>query len=152
MASVLRIKLREALREEKGGTYGVGVGASTWQYPRPEYRLTVSWGCSPDRVEELVKTAMEQIDSVENFGASDIYITKVKESQKREREVSLKENRFWLSSLQSAYYNNEDPMNILKYDELIEKVNSDYVQKAAQKYFDMKNYVEVKLLPEDKKN
>jgi zinc protease len=151
MAGVLRIKLREALREEKGGTYGVGVGASIWQFPKPEYRLTVSWGCSPDRVDELIKTAMEQIDSVKNFGVSDIYVTKVKESQKREREVSLKENKFWLSSLQSAYYNNDDPMNILKYDELIEKVNSDYIQKAAQKYFDMKNYVEVKLLPEEKK-
>jgi zinc protease len=152
MASVLRIKLREALREEKGGTYGVGVGASIWQFPKPEYRLTVSWGCSPDRVDELIKTAIEQIDSVKNSGVSDIYITKVKESQKRGHEVNLKENKFWLSSLQWAYYNNDDPMNILKYDELIEKVNSDYVQKAAQKYFDMKNYVEVKLFPEETKN
>jgi zinc protease len=152
MASALRIKLREALREEKGGTYGVSVGASTWQFPKTEYRLTVSWGCSPDRVEELIKTAMEQIDSVKNFGVSDTYITKVKESQKREREVSLKENKFWLSSLQWAYYNNDDPMNILKYDELIEKVSSGYIQKAAQKYFDMKNYVEVTLFPEEKKN
>ncbi len=150
MVSVLRIKLREALREEKGGTYGVGVGVSTWQYPKPEYRITVSWGCSPDRVEELIKTAVEQIDSVQKFGISDIYITKVKESQRRESEVNLKENRFWLRSLQFAYLNNEDPRDILKYDELIELINSDYIQKAAQKYFKMDNYVKVVLLPEDK--
>jgi len=151
LATVLRIKLREALREEKGGTYGVGVGASTWQYPKTEYRLTISWGCSPDRVEELIKTAMDQIDSLKNFGATDIYITKVKETQRREREVNLKENRFWIGSLQFAYSNHEDPADILKYDEMIDKVNSEFVQKAAQKYFDMKNYVEVVLYPEDKK-
>jgi len=150
MVSVMRIKLREAIREEKGGTYGVSVMASTSQFPKPEYRITVTWGCAPDRVQELIQTAMGQIDSLRNYPVTDIYITKVKETQRREREVSLKENRFWSSSLQFAYSNFEDPMDILRYDELIEKVNSDYVQKTAQKYFDMKNYVEVVLYPENK--
>ncbi|MBI4811504.1 MAG: insulinase family protein, partial [Ignavibacteriales bacterium] len=150
LVSVLNIKLREALREEKGGTYGVGVGATPTQYPRQEYRLAVGWGCSPDRVEELTKTAMDQIDSVKKFGVSDIYITKVKETQRREREVNLKENRFWLNALQSAYYNDEDPLNILRYNELIEMVDSDFIQKAAQKYFDMNNFIRVELFPGDK--
>ncbi|MDI6766961.1 MAG: insulinase family protein [Bacteroidota bacterium] len=150
MTSVLRIKLREALREEKGGTYGVGVSASTYKIPKPQYRISVSWGCSPDRVDELEKTAMEQIDSLKKYGVSDIYITKVKESQRREREVSLKENRFWLNSLQSAYTYNEDPLDILKYDQLIEKVSSDLVQQVAQKYFDMNNYIKVEQYPADK--
>ncbi|HZY10731.1 MAG TPA: insulinase family protein, partial [Bacteroidota bacterium] len=150
MASVLRIKLREVMREEKGGVYGVGVSASSWQYPTKEYRLTISFGCAPERVDELVSAANEQIDSLRKYATTDIYITKVKEMQRREREVNLKENRFWLNSLNFYYSNEEDPLDILKYDQLIESVSKNLVQKTAQQYFIDTNFVKVVLFPQEK--
>jgi zinc protease len=150
MAGVLRIKLREALREEKGGTYGVGVGGSPVHFPQPEYRMIVSWGCSPDRVSELVATAMQQIDSLRNVDVSDIYITKVKESQKRERELNLKENRFWLNALSFAYVNGENPENILHDGELTETITPASIRAAANGYLDQKNFVKVVLYPADR--
>lgn len=151
MAAVLRIKLREALREEKGGTYGVGVGATPIHYPRSEYRLMISWGCSPDRVDELIATAMQQIDSVLNYDVTDLYITKVKESQKRERELNLKENRFWLGSLSFAYANGEDPGNILRDGELIDHITPAYIRSAAKTYLDRNNMISFVLLPSETK-
>lgn len=148
LASVLRIKLREQLREEKGGTYGVAVNPSLSHYPKSEYRFTVSFGCAPERVEELTKTALEQIDSVRNFGPDVSYINKVKEIQRRERETNLKENRFWLTNLQFFYTNDEDPTQVLKYNELVDRLSAEAVQKAAQKYLEGKNYVRVVLVPE----
>ncbi len=148
MTQILSIKLREVLREDKGEVYGVGIGATPVHYPRQQYRLGVGWGCAPANVDGLISAALLQIDSVKKFGVSDIYINKVKEIEKREREVNLKENHFWLNMLKYAFYNGEDPDNILKYDELINTVSSDMVQKAAQKYFDMHNYMKFVLYPD----
>lgn len=150
MISVLRIKLREVLREDKGGVYGVGVGATTIHFPREEYRITINFGCAPERVDELTKAVFEQIDSLKNFGTTDEYIQKVKEAQRREWEINSKENRFWLNSLRSAYYDEEDPLLILKYNELLERVTKENVQRTAKKYLDTGNLVKVVLYPAEK--
>jgi zinc protease len=147
LASVLRIKLREALREEKGGTYGVSVGASPIHYPREEYRFTVSFGCAPERVDELVKNTFDQIDSLKNFGAAETYITKVKETEWREREVSMKENGFWLSAFEFCLSNNIDPNQILTFNELVSALNSDVIKDAARSYLNTKEYAKFILLP-----
>jgi zinc protease len=149
MTSALSIKLREVLREEKGGTYGVGVSGSFGRYPESTYTVSISFGCDPDRVEELTKAAFEQIDSVKKYGISDVYVQKVKETQRREREVNVKQNRFWLSNLSFYYDNNEDPLHILRYDALVEKLTVPDIQHAVQKYFDTKNYVKVTLFPKE---
>jgi zinc protease len=147
LASVLRIKLREALREEKGGTYGVSVSGSPIHYPRNEYRFNVAFGCAPERVDELVKTAFEQIDSLKNFGVSETYITKVKETEWREREVSLKQNGFWLSALEFCLSNDIDPKQILTYNELVATLNSDVIRNASRTYLNTQGYAKFILLP-----
>ncbi len=147
LASVLRIKLREALREEKGGTYGVSVGGSPVHYPREEYRFSVSFGCAPERVDELVKTTFEQIDSLRNFGVAESYITKVKETEWREREVSLKQNGFWLSALEFCLNNEIDPRQILTYNELVAALTSKVVKDAARTYLSTKEYAKFIMLP-----
>ncbi len=149
MARVLQIKLREVLREDLGGTYGVGVHASTSRYPDAEYSLNISFGCDPTRVDELTETVFSQIDSLKNFGTTDKYLTKVKETQRRTRETNLKQNSFWLNTLRSTYYYGSDAEDILTYDELVDDLSLDDIQKAARLYFDETNYVKVVLYPEN---
>ncbi len=52
MALVLQTRLRETLREDLGGTYGVAVIPSYTKIPDEEYRLTIDFGCDPKRTEE----------------------------------------------------------------------------------------------------
>jgi len=148
MVSVLRIKLREVLREDMGGTYGVGVRASLSHYPDQEYEITISFGCDPERVEELIQSVMSEIENLKMNGTTETYLNKVKESQRRERETSLKQNSFWLSNLSFYSFHEENPHQILELEALIEKLSSEAVRQAAQKYFDMNNYVTVVLYPE----
>jgi len=150
LIDVMNIKLREVLREEKSGTYGVGVGGSAERDPRPVYRLSVGFGCAPERQQELVQTALAVIDSVQRFGIGEVYINKVKETQKRERETNLKQNRFWLSNLQFYYDHQDDPRKILRYDKLVNDLTARQIQNAANQYFSMKNYVKFVLLPDKK--
>ncbi len=150
MLEALNIKLREVLREDKGGTYGVRASGSPTLYPRQEYSIRISWGCNPDRVEELVNTAFVQIDSLHMKPLEPMYIEKVRETQRRTHEVNLKQNGFWLSNLSAYYSNKEDPQMILNYPRLVDSLTAETIQKTAGKYFNMKNYVKVVLFPEKK--
>jgi len=147
MASVLRIKLREILREDLSGTYGTSVSASTSLYPKEEYRISISFGCAPERSEELSSTIFSVIDSLQNFTVDQSYITKVRETQKRSFETNRMQNRFWLSNLVSYTFMGMDPSIILEFPELVNSLDPVIVQDAAKKYFDTDNYVMVVLKP-----
>jgi len=144
--------LREVLREDKGGTYGVRVSGSPTLIPRQEYSITISWGCNPDRVEELVNTTLMHIDSLKMKPLDPVYIEKVGETQRRTHEVNLKQNGFWLNNLRSYYGNNENPEMILNYPSLVDHLTASAIQEAVRKYFDMNNYVKIVLYPEKKED
>jgi zinc protease len=148
MVSALRIRLREEIREEKSGTYGVRVSAIRSYKPDLDYQITISFGTAPERVDELTSVIFSQIDSLAHFGPKEIYITKVKETQLREYEVGLRDNDFWVNNLSSLYQYDMDPNYILTYKEMAGQLSAQAIQKAAQKYLDRKNYVRVVLYPE----
>ena len=149
MIDVLRIKLRESLREDKGGTYGVSVSHSVSHYPEEDYRIAISFGCDPQRVDELTAMVFSQLDSLKTFGTTPEYLNKVKEMHKRKRETDLKENSFWLSVLRFYYYNDEDPLTLLEFDEKVDNLSLEIIRETAQKYFNMGNYVKVVLYPRE---
>jgi len=148
MAQALSILLRDSLREELGGTYGVSADASTSLYPEPRYDFSIGFGCKPERVDELVARVFAEIEKLKQQGVSDELLAKIKETQRRERETDLKENGFWLSTLRFYDFNHEDPGQILDLDEWIAKLDSDAIRDAARKYLDEKNYVQVALMPQ----
>ncbi|MEZ4774481.1 MAG: insulinase family protein [Bacteroidia bacterium] len=151
MVQVLRIMLRESMREDKGGVYGVGAGASPSKEPKSEYDITISFTCSPDNARDLMETALKDIETLKKKGASEKNLQKVKETQRKDLEVGLKENRYWMQGLVSAYRYEGDPENILKQTEAIDKLKSSDVKKAAKKYLNMDNYKSFLLMPESSK-
>ena len=68
MLDILRIRLRNMIREEMSGTYGVHVSGSTYRIPRETFEVRISFGCEPTRVEELTEAIHMQIDSLKQFG------------------------------------------------------------------------------------
>ena len=86
------------MREDLSGTYFVSVRGNTTHFPKERYRIDISFGGDPGRIEELTEAAFQQIDSIKTVGTTNKYLTKVKETQRRERETDLKENKFWLKT------------------------------------------------------
>jgi zinc protease len=149
LTEVMRLKLREVLREDLGGTYGVSVSASTSRDPVEGYRFNISWGCDPERVDELTERVMVQVDSLQSFGIDDSYLDKIREIDRRSHEERLKENGFWLRSLQFVDRYGQDPMTILGGSaSFLEKLRSADISEAAQRYLDQSNYAKFVLLPE----
>jgi zinc protease len=150
MIEVLDIKLRETVREEKSGTYGISISGSTWFTPDQHYRISIRWGCEPARVDELSQAVFAVIDSVKNFGPDDLDITKVRETQLRSFETNLQENGWWNNRLGDAYWAKYDHELILKLPEQAAALSRNMIREAAKKYFSTENIARFVLLPEKK--
>lgn len=148
MADALRIKLREVVREDQSGTYDVSVGASSWMHPDQEYSVSITFGCDPKRVEELVAVVFAEIDSLRSVPLDETYVTKVREAQRRDWEVNLKQNGFWLGRLRYYYFNDLPRDQFVKYAERVEGLTAEAIRSSAERYLGREHYVEVILYPE----
>ena len=149
MADVLDIRLREVLREDLGGTYGVGVGGSLSYRPDEEYRFSISFGSDPERAQELSDVVFEEIERLKAEGPDAETVDKVRETQRRTKETSLQENRYWLSQLGSFERAGRDLNEIPSY-EWIERWTAEQVREAAVRYLRTDRYARFVLLPEQK--
>ena len=151
LSEVLTIKLIENLREEKGGVYGAGSRAYAGKEPFENYQISIQFPCAPENAQKLIEASIEEVNNLRKKGPTQEDLDKVKETLKREMQVNMESNRYWMSSLQKAYYDGTDPKKILAYEEAINSLNIKELKKVAKKYFNMKNYVQVVMNPEDEK-
>ena len=151
LADYLDIKLREVIREDKSGTYGVSVWCDPSHYPKEDYSYSITFGCNPERVDELTNDVFAQIDSLKMNPPDVSYVNKITEMQLRDYETNLKENGYWLYEINNSIFNNYDITEILNYEDQMKSLNADILQETAQKYLNEDNYVEVILMPEEVK-
>jgi zinc protease len=150
MASVLDNRLRETLREDLSGTYGVSVSSSYNKFPQSEYSLSINFTCSPARVDELVKAMFKEIEGLKTAGPSEKHTSDVKETLLRDYETSMKQNSYVMGHLYARYEAGEDPAGIFALAEFYNKLDGTTIQQAARTYLDANNYVKVVLMPEKK--
>ncbi|GAB2598908.1 M16 family metallopeptidase [Spirosoma areae] len=149
LGEVLEIKLIEKLREEESGVYSVGVNAAYAKYPVPRYTFRINFGCGPENVEKLIAKTQELINDVKQKGALPTDIAKFKAETRRETEVQLKDNQFWLGYLQNQYYNGDAPDEVLHETEQLANVTVESTKAAANQYLGP-NYIRLVLMPEKK--
>jgi zinc protease len=147
LEEVLRMRLRDVLREDLSGTYGVQVGGSPQRVPKPTYDLSIGYGSAPDRAGALERAIFTQVDSLRRTGPTADEVEKVREIQRRADETRLRENGFWLSTLAAAAREGTDPRLAVEGDALRATLTVDLLRDAAQRYLDPSTYVLVRLLP-----
>jgi zinc protease len=148
MLEVLRIRLREELREDRGGVYGVGVSGNLWRHPTEEYNVVISFNADPERIDELVKAVFDEIDKMKKDGPAEDYVNRVQEMQRRSREIAVKQNAFWTFHLEYLATNGLDFSEINRHDERIASVTRESMRDAARRYLDNSRYVIGVLKPE----
>jgi len=92
---------------------------------------------------------MVEIKKIMQEAPDQANIDKVKESQRREREINIQKNSYWLNSLAVYYREGRELSDFMKFNELIEGFTAADAQAAAAKYFDLDHMVQVTLNPED---
>ena len=147
LADVLDIRLRELLREDLGGTYGVRVSSRLTYRPDEEYSVSISFGSAPERAEELAAVVFEEIERIKTEGPDAETVAKVRETQRRFKETNLRENDHWIDQMRSFDRQGRDYAEIASYD-LIEGWSDADVRAAAQRYLRLDQYAKFVLLPE----
>jgi len=149
LMDVLQARLIETLREGMSGTYSPGIGGYGVSMPRRQYRITLSFGSSPERADTLYRTALALIDSLKRHGPTQAEVDKVREAMLRSRELAVKQNGFWMGSILGRDQTGEDIATLLgPWDEMIRKLSPAQVQQAARTYFTMENVARFVLLPD----
>ena len=147
-SQVLSIRLREILREELGGTYGVSVGFNNAPPLRGYGAMVIQFGSSPENLDTLVAAALKEIERLKVEGPSLDDVNKVKEAEKRDLETNVRQNSYWLGSLQSVHMFGWEPNRINQRLERTESLTPDIIKTMFQKYFPMDRYTLVTLKPE----
>lgn len=146
LTHILRIRYTESIREEKGATYGVGVGNSTSDIPKPAYSLTVSFDTNGDVAEETSELIIDEIEKIAKNGPMDNDLTKAKEVFLKNFNNNLKENNAWLSWI-LAYH--EKNMNYYDdYVSIVSSINKQKLQNLARQILESRSKFKIIMLPE----
>ena len=144
---VLQGRLRDILREQLGGTYSVGAGYSSTS-PEPGYgTVAVEFGSSPENVETLTAAVMKEVDRLRRDGPTAGDVAAVKEAEKNDIQTSMRDNGYWLSSLQAMHQLGRDPRKIVQRIERADSLSAENVGAAFKKYFPADRYTVVTLMP-----
>lgn len=148
LGSVLSDILREDLREDKSGVYGVGAGGQMQRAAHPERSFQVQFGCDPKRVDELIGAVLADMEKLAKNGPSDEELEKVRQTFLRNRETELRRNRTWSSWLVVSARFGDDPAILLDPSGMLARITVKNVQAAAKHYLDRKSLFQAVLLPE----
>ena len=148
MGEILQIRLREEIREELGGTYGVSVSASTSSIPDSEYQIYAYFGSDPDRVEELFAAIQRELNWLID-GGEQKYLDTAKELFRSAREEQVEENSFWLSQIGSLMRRGLPLATINSYLDRLDAVTLEEVSAAAERYLTLDQYIRVVLFPQE---
>lgn len=152
LADVLDARLREKIREDLGGTYGVSVGASysNASIPVGEYAMNIGFGCAPERTDELVGEALKEIERLRTDGPTEQQVKDVREKLLRDFETNSKQNLYWVTQLSLKYQYGEPPDALFALPETYRSLTPAIIHGAAKKYLNPANLVKVTLFPEKK--
>jgi zinc protease len=149
LIDVLNIKVIEKLREELGGMYSGGLGGAIQKRPYVHYTISASIPTGPDAVDKMTTALFDIVKTAQEKGVEQKDLDKVKETWKKHYRTQLQENDYWLEALSQSFIDQINPEDILTFEQRVDKLSTNDLQKVAQKFFDMKNYVKAVLYPEN---
>ena len=138
------------IREELGGTYSITAAYGFQKFPKQEYSITIQFGCSPERTDDLIKRVFEEIEKFKAEGPTEKQLNDEKEALLREFETNSKQNAYLLNQIMLRYYHNDDPAGIWLVPDFYKKLDAATVKDAAKLYLNTQSFVKVTLVPEKK--
>lgn len=149
LTEALNIEVTENLREKMSGIYGGGFSDDISKRPYVHYSVSASIPCGPENVDKLTAALMDIIKNAQQKGVPAADLEKVKLTWKKQYAVGLQSNDYWLNNLSYAWIERTDPNRILEYTKRVDALTVGDLQKAANKFLTLNNYVKAVLYPEN---
>jgi len=148
LGQILQIKMLQQLREQEGEVYSPSVQTIFNKYPKNRYGIVVAFGCAPANVDHLVGLVLGEMADLRLHGPDTVDIEKYKAGIRKNTELALKDNGYWLSYLTGQYENDEDALEVLRWQGRLDSITVRSLQDAAGMYLNGKDQIRYALLPE----
>ena len=146
LTRVLQIAYTDSVREEKGGTYGVGVSFNLEKEDNPNALLRISYKSDPKRYGELNPVIYKQLLNIADHGPVASSMDKVKKYLKKQYGQMAITNDYWSYVI---WHQLDDDADFDKdYCKMVDNLTASDVQKMAKELLKQNHRVEVTMLSE----
>ena len=117
LSQIMDIVYTEKIREDEGGTYGVGTDGSLMLRPNPSFMFLIGFNTNKEMYEKLMGIAKTELQSVADNGPRPEDLQKVKEYMVKKHAEDLESNQYWMGCIQAEQ---RDGLNLMdKYNDVV---------------------------------
>ena len=146
LSQALRSRYTISIREEKGGTYGVGVGARINADYTPWYQLIIQFDTNEQMADELSAIVVKEIKTFAEQGPKSEDVEKIRQYMLKEWQNQLENNNNWVSWLDQYNYRGIDYVG--EYEAAVKAITVADIQALAKKILADGNMCYVVMRPE----
>ncbi len=146
LSQVLRSRYTISIREEKGGTYSVGVGGRVMADYKPWYQLIVLFDTNEQMADELSQIVVDEIKKIATEGPNKEDVEKTRKYLLKEYENQIQQNGTWVDWLDLYNYRGMD--SLAEYKKAVEELTYDDLKALAAKILADNNMAYVVMRPE----
>lgn len=145
LSQALSSRYLESIREEKGGTYGVGVRGSISPLLDQQYSLLIQFDTNEEMADELCEIIIEEFEKIAAEGPRDDDFDKTREYMLKEWGNSLEQNGFWMNRIVENTFHG---LEMNDYYTSLKGMTKEKVRDLARTILNNKNMVKVVMRPE----
>ncbi|RAV28949.1 M16 family metallopeptidase [Sinomicrobium soli] len=143
---LLQKSCHDVIREEEGGSYGVGASASLGDRPREAFSMSVGFDCNPEMADKLVQVVYNEIEKLTGtIDAEDF--REVKESMIKSRKEAVNNNNYWMSVLSSHVFYGKEIHTLDDYINTVNAITAEDIKETVRNMEKKADIVEGVLLP-----
>ncbi len=146
LTRVLQIAYTDSVREEKGGTYGVGVSCSLEKDDNPNAMLRISYKSDPTRYTELNPIIYKQLKNIAVYGPQPSSMDKVKKYLRKQYAQMAITNDYWSYIIWHMLDNDTDFDK--DYCQMVDSITPTDIQTLASELLRQNNRIEVTMFSE----
>ena len=144
---IMDIVYTEKVREDEGGTYGVGISLSAQKRPVQIGEGMITFDCDPARANDLKAIIYRELDSLIKRGPSQKNLDKAVNNILKNREESKLHNAYWMNTLTRFYSYGIDSNDPVNYENILKSYTVKDIKKIAKKMFKKADVVDLIFKP-----
>ncbi len=149
---VLAQRLRERIREEISGVYGVSAKLYYSIYPEFSRGASIGFTSDPERRDELIKEAMEIVKSMAKGNITQEELDVAINQQNTALEAAEESDGFWINSIWFDLSTNEPILSVEETTKIYSSVKLDEINSFAKEVLSDMSVVISSFNPEEKKD
>jgi zinc protease len=147
LIELLNLKITDTLREKQGYIYSGAAEGLLIPLPNKNYWISISLPCGPENVDNVIRSMLAEIRSLQQQGPNLTDLNKVKANWLKSYLESQRSNQSWLNyllfHLKEPDTSKTNPKKPVSGEKLIAAMTAKQLQAAAQAFLNLNNYVQV---------